>query len=69
MQNEFTNGFTGMKSDMTATNALLLRINQQLEKSSNSNPSGSIRAHVVLKDISNAQQLYDMAKKEGGLKQ
>ena len=56
-------------TDMSATNALLLSISQQLAQSNTTAATGSIKAHVVLKDINYAQELYSMAKKEGSLKQ
>jgi hypothetical protein len=68
MQNEFTNGFTVMKSDMTATNYLLAGIAGQLAQTAR-NPIASVRAHVVLKDIKQAQNLYEIAKREGCVKQ
>lgn len=69
MQNEFSNGFSAMKTDMSATNSLLLKISTQLSESSTAPTSGSMKAYVVLKDITSAQQLMEQARREGSLKQ
>lgn len=68
LQSEMANGFSANKSDMSATNALLARIENRLA-SNTSSEIPEIRARVVLKDITDAQALYDLARKEGSLKQ